>query len=257
MTTFHHQNITFSLKNYFTMKIKYIFISLILLFLIQNTHAQEKDFTSNFVIGGQFSFLSQNNYNPAVALDVNSGIGGVGQIYSTSYRDSKNTRFSFAPYLGKQFSPNWMVGARLNLGFSKSTSENAVIFNPIGGNVILDIESNVTNIGLSVISRYTVNPDQALQVYLQPFLAFTRITAKNKEDNVEVLEENINNFELGSAVGLMYHFNDKWAVLMSLGGVSYNRGKSKFKDTTIENDFSAFSARFGLSSIYLGVERKF
>lgn len=225
-----------------------LIVPLITLFQIAN--AQDEITNNNFVLGGSVSFMTQNNTFPFTGLSINSGIGG---IYSNSTNDTKNTSFSITPYFGKELNSRLLLGLQLDYRVGKYTADNIFIF---GQTNQVDFERNSNQFGIGVFARYTLNPDQQFNFYLQPSFEYNLLNEEESQDSDITQEEKANYFHLTVIAGVLYNINNKVRATLRTGGLSYVNGKWKIVGTDVEKSFSSFGTNVNLSSISFGFEIK-
>ncbi len=229
---------------------KKISLTLILTLLFFGTQAQEETIANQFVLGGSLNFVSQKNSVPLVGLPVG---GNFGVIFSDNLNDTKNTVFSFSPYFGKEINANWLFGLQLDYRLNNYTAEDA--FNFSGGDPI-DFNRKSNNFGFGLFGRYTLNPAQRFQFYLQPFAGYNLLSENTKNNDILVQEQTANHFEAGVGLGILYNINSKFRATLRTGGLNYINGKWKVKDTPIDKGFSSFGLNLNLTSVFIGVEMK-
>lgn len=224
-------------------------------FLFQTINAQDDSFSGQFVIGGSFNFLTQNNAYPTSALLISSGIGGIGSFYSNSTNQTKNSIFSFSPYVAKELNENWLLGVLLDYRLGNYLAEDIVFFSQPDR---VDFERKSNQFGVGVFARYVLNPSSQFNFYLQPFAEFNFLNEEETVDAEKWAEEKAKYFEGGVGAGVLYNINDRWRVILGLGGISYVNGNWESDDleNVVSNDFSSFSTNFNLSNLRFGVEMK-
>ena len=227
-----------------------IFISLLLLFLGQFCFAQEDSDNKGFVIGGSLNFIAQNNTYPSSLLGV-SGTGGGIVVIGDSEDESRSTSFSFSPYAGKELNAHWMAGVSLRWRTWKYEFEEVLIF-PMP--TTRPVERNTNSIGFGLLARYTINPDRALNFFLQPQVSYVILNEKIERDGEIDEEEKANYFSLGANLGALYNINERWRVFAQLGGLSYINGSWEIEDSERGQDFNRFLTNFNLANIFFGLE---
>lgn len=204
---------------------------------------EAKSLEPNFVLGGSISFFTQNNTYPLSSVSLISGIGG---IYSSGQSDSKNTQFSFSPYVGKIINSKFIVGLQLQYG-SRRYSTVINPGSPSPSNLV--IKSYQGSLGF--FARYTINPDKALQFYIQPYLEYNKLYESETSNTVD---NELGFIELGSLMGLLYHFNSRLRATLTMGGLTYVNGKWTDRNTSETQTFNSLRVSSSLSNLRLGIE---
>ncbi len=212
--------------------------------------AQEEVSTHSYVLGGSFNFLVQNNTYPLSSLSLNSGIGG---IYSNSTNDTKNTTFAITPYIAKDINAHWLLGLQLDYRVGNYIAEDLIRFSQPE---LYDLERSSNQIGIGLFSRYTLNPTQEFNLYLQPYFEYNSLNEEEFEDTVLTQEEKASFIELGIGLGVLYNVNDRMRATLRMGGLNYINGKWEIVNTDTEKDFSSFGTNLNLATIFFGFEIK-
>lgn len=225
--------------------------NLTLLFLLsfpQFLLAQETESSRPWLLGGSFSFSSQNGAIPLSFLELPSGFGG---IFSSSSDDIKNSTFRVSPYLGRQMNNHWMAGIDLYYQIRQYRATDVISFPQ---QTTYDYKRNSKQYGISLFARYSFLPDSRFDFFLQPYAQYSFAREETFIDEVPDDEETANFIQLGSDIGVLYNLNDRWRVILRMGGLRYVTGKGKNNDTGEENDFSAFGVNMSLESVGIGAE---
>lgn len=227
-------------------------ICILFILFAASLYAQEDTNNNAYIIGGTMSFIHQNNTYPTSSIGINSSIGG---IYSNSTDETKNTLFRFQSYAGKTISQKWILGLQADYRWGRYRADGLTVFN---SSVVLvaDILQNSNQIGGGIFARYTFNPQQRFNIYLQPNVLYHFLYEKDKLDGEIVQEEKVNYLEISTNAGILYALNSRLNATLRFGGLSYINGKWQIIDTDRFNNFSSFSANFRLSSISFGLELK-
>ena len=212
--------------------------------------AQETIKENKMILGGSFSFLTQNNTYPYSSLSVISGIGG---IFSSSTNDTKNSIFAITPYFGKEINSNLILGLQLDYRIGTYSVDDQLIF---GQTDPVDFERNSSQLGFGIFSRHILNPDKKFSLFLQPYIEYNILKEEESWDSVVNQEEKANYLELGVGLGILYNINDGLRATLSVGGMNYINGQWEIVDSDTENNFSSFRTGLNLSNINFGFEMK-
>ena len=223
---------------------------LLLLLLGLSLHAQKTpDSGSPWVLGGSIGLLAQNNNYPLSTLSTISGIGG---IYGNINYDTKNTQFSFNPYLGKQISAHWLLGLQLNVGTGKISADDYPVFTIPNTTVKLERKSNEA--GAALFARYTVNTNNALQFFLQPSAGYHTTDEKEFQNSSLTQEEQAHYLEMGMDAGVLYNITKHFRASLHMGAMNYINGSWEIKNPDSKKKFSSFGTNLSLSGVRLGAE---
>lgn len=225
-------------------------ICILFILFATSLYAQEDTNDKTYIIGGTLNFIHQNNAYPTSSIGINSSIGG---IYSNSTNETKNTLFRFQPYVGKTINQKWILGLHADYRLGRYSTDDVQVFGQLG---LVDILQNSNQIGGGIFARYTFNPQQRFNIYLQPAILYHFLHEKDKLDGEVAQEEKVNYLEISTNVGILYSLNSRLNATLRFGGLSYVNGKWRIIDTDTSNNFSAFSANFRLSNISFGLELK-
>ncbi|MFT5166169.1 MAG: opacity protein-like surface antigen [Saprospiraceae bacterium] len=232
------------------MKLIKLVLILVMVSLFQIMNAQDESSANPIVIGGSLNFLTQNNTYPFSSLTINSGIGG---IYSNSTNQTKNFTFSISPYIGKELNQNWLLGIELDYRIGNYKAEDTFVFGQLN---TVDFERKSNQIGIGIIIRYILNPEDQFNFYLQPYVEYNILNEEESQDSNVTQEEKANYIELGIGGGILYNINDTWRATIRIGGLNYVNGSWEIVDTDTGNDFSSFGTNLNFSSIRFGIEMK-
>lgn len=225
--------------------------NLSLLFLLvcsQFLQAQEDEISSPWVLGGSFSFSSQNGAFPFSFLELPTGFGG---IFSSSSDDIKNTTFRVSPYLGRQMNNHWMAGIDLHYQ-TRQYRVTDVITIPQQSTV--DYKRNSKQYAIGLLARYSFIPDGRFDFFLQPYGQLSVARVENFVDEILDDEQKANYINLGSDIGLSYNISDRWRAILRMGGLRYITGQGENANTGEEQDFSTFGLNMSLESVGIGAE---
>jgi len=231
---------------------KKITLILLLSFLFFGMNAQEKERSNKFVLGGSISFYSQKNTYPLSISNLTFGVGG---SFSNSTDDSKNTIFRFNPYLGRELNPHWIIGLQLSYAGQHYRAEDVMNFvQPQEPIQLVDFSRKSNQIGIGTFARYTINPQQRFNFFLQPSVNYNFFGVDIAYNGEVTQEEKASFIQVGIGVGILYQVNDLLRITLRSGGISYINGSWEIQDTNISKDFSSFSGNLSLTSLSFGVE---
>ncbi|GEM_PF-1045341 len=231
---------------------KNLTLTLLFVVLFSGINAQEKVIANKFVLGGSINFISQKNTYPLSILDINFGVGS---IFSNGLNDSKNTIFRFNPYVGRELNPHWIIGLQLSYASQHYRADDVLIFSqPQEPNQTADFSRKSQQIGIGSFARYTINPLQRFNFFLQPSVNYNFFRDKTAYDGEVTQKEKANFIEVGVGVGILYQVNDLLRITLRSGGLGYLNGNWEIEDTEVSRDFSSFSGNLNLSNLSFGVE---
>ena len=229
---------------------KNLLILLTLLISFGNLHAQSDDFDGAILLGGYFNFTIQKKQVPYLGTT----LGIQGASYSSRPTDARSTDLSISPIFGKEFSQHWALGVKLNYRNSTYKSETTPTF----GDFTLFVYAKRTShqIGTGFFARYTFNPEQKLNFFLQPYFDLNSATEVYKVDNDLRDNDKINYLQIGTNGGLLYNLNKKFRITATMAGLSFSTGKWKDLIADDMDNFFVFNTRIRVSSISFGIELK-
>ena len=228
---------------------KKIVLASLLFFAFNFIIAQEDIPTVNkYVLGGSMGFNSQSNTFPILIL---GNVSPIGTLFSNSTDDVTSSNFSFTPYFGKEINPNVLIGAQLHFGTGSYDSKST---NIIGQPGALNFERSNAELGFGIFTRYTFNPEQRLNFFLQPFVEYRTSREEVTLDGVLEREEKANFIQAGMSIGALYSINDRVRATLRAGVINYINGSWEIVDTDTDRSFSSFGANLNLANISFGVE---
>lgn len=213
--------------------------------------AQETIVNNKFIVGGSVNFLSQANTNP---LNIN-GFNQVGGIFFYDTNDTKNTSFSISPYFGKELSEHWTLGLQLDYRYGNYTAFDIYFFN--SNQEVKDLNRISNQFGVTIFSRYMLNPSHKLNFYIQPYLRYNTSNNTQRLDNDINFEQLTSSIRAGAGLGALYHLNNRWRLTLRNGGLYYENGKWEIKDIEQTENFSSFRMDLNLSNTFFGLEMTF
>ncbi len=158
-----------------------------------------------------------------------------------------------SPYIGKQLSNRWLAGIEMRYQFNRYIAKNITIF---PNTDLVDYRRNTNGVGIVLFARYSFMPGNRFDFFLQPFALYFSINEKEFVDGEPDGEEKANYVSVGSDLGVLYNFTDRWRAILRVGGLRYINGNCEGVGTTEGNDFSSFGLNLSLDSLGFGVEFK-
>ena len=187
----------------------FIWLSFVAMSFI-NLNAQNENGKNAIVIGGNMNILAQNNTFP---FSSNNRVSGNGVLYSNSTNDSNRLGLAFAPYIGKEINASWLLGISLDIEFSKTVTKDALYFNQLNS---VDVKFPGKGIGGGIFARYTFNPQNALNFYVQPYVEYDYLSEKSFQDEIVTERKRTNYVDIGLKGGMLYNINEKYLNLFFL-----------------------------------------
>ncbi|MEM7572857.1 MAG: hypothetical protein AAF433_08150 [Bacteroidota bacterium] len=205
----------------------------ILCLLLTNLAAQESNSPTYFnALGLDFSFQSDNG----------------------------NSSLAIAPAFLRQISPRWLVGGRLRYARGATERISTLVIPQPPGTTIIGQELTFNNLGIGLIARFLVNPDDRLLIFLQPELSYaygkTEILPITSPGNAsEFFDREVS---IGFSPGAKYQLDRRWRVTVGFGFWGYRLQDSKVdRDGEFENIRNSWSANLNMSSLRFGIEYLF
>ncbi len=232
---------------------KIIYSILILAFFVPILSAQTEIQSNNLVAGGSVNFYVQQNLLPSSSVILN---GGLNEIYSTSASNRKTTRLYLSPYFAKEVSTRWLLGLQLQYSFDRSTAEG-IISNNLGQLDTFNLKQTENGYGVGLFGRYTFNPENRFQVYLQPAVNYSFVNEVNHRDEIVTGEAESYAFGIVTSLGVLYEISDQFSLTSRFGAIGYTTGQWTDKDSDESQNFNSFSTTLNLTSLYFGFEYRF
>ncbi len=223
-------------------------IFIILFLFTQSLFAQEDARNYNYIAGGTMNFLYQKNAYPLSSIAIYSSIGG---IYSGNTDDLSNLSFTIQPYIGKVLSRNWILGLQTDYRMGRYRVEN------LSSSLADGLWRNANQIGGGLFARYTFNPAQKFNFYLQPSALFQHLYEKSQYDFQPIQKARVNYFALNSNLGMLYAINEQFNINLRMGVLSFVAGYWERKDIGTSNNFASFNTNLRFSNLSFGMEFKF
>ena len=229
---------------------KYILISLMTFFFSNTLLSQDEVESNDWVLGGSFSFSSQNGYIPFLGLLPRPVGGG---IFSSSSYDVTYKTLSFNPYFGKQLNKNALLGVSFIVSSIQTDREGLGLS---GSGETFQFESQDKWLGFGIFYRQSKSLVQDLSIYVEPYANYNFGNGSTSVDSEETGTEDSQFFKLGVSAGFMYQFGSKLRATLNVAALEYINGSWESDDgfETESADFNSFGMRTNLSSIRLGFE---
>lgn len=216
--------------------------------------AQDGEFEERYVAGGSFNFFTQKNFLPSHLLINPTPISGV---FSDGNAKVRWTTVRVQPYVGKEITSRLMLGLSALYGTENGTTERWVWPGTGTGTVISEAETVSQQFGLAVFSRHTLNPDQKIQLFLQPSAGYYFSTQTTEIDSDLDSERESYYINIDLSAGVLYNISQRWRATLRTGGLSYVYGQSKNKTNNTRYNFSSFGSDLRLSQLSFGLEMRF
>lgn len=225
---------------------KNLLILISFVFFFHTLHAQEET-RKGFILGGSLSVLVQNNTSPA-----GFSFSPIGGIFSPNSNNSRSKTLTLSPYFGFELRPGNILGFLLDFRTGTYTSDLLIVGEPSP----VDFERNSDQFGFGVFYRYAFNPENRLNLFLQPHLEYNLFNEKEYFDADLASEEKANFIEAGLGTGALYALSDLFNATLRFGLINYVNGRWEIIGSGTERDFSSFTTSLSLSNISIGVELK-
>lgn len=199
--------------------------------------AQEGYVPFRFVLGGSLSYSSTGGSNSDIVL-----VGSPTNAFSTQ----NTSTFSINPRFGTQISLRSLIGA--SFGYSRSRRTFVVSGSPANN---VDLINRQTTLGL--FWRWTANPANRLQVYLQPNVGYVFGSSEDTFSGTSTSDDQAFSFlSLGTGLGVQYTLSSWLRLLAETTGLRYTSG-----ETNLDDQFTRFDLGITLNSFRLGAELLF
>ena len=225
---------------------------LILPLFVPVLSAQTEVQPKNLVAGGSMNFyITQNLFPSSVILN-----GSLSGVYSTSSSNRKTTRLSLSPYIAKEVSSRWLLGIQIQYLYDRSTSEGNIT-DFLGNLDTFNLKQTENGYGLGLFGRYTFNPENRFQAFLQPAINFTFANEVDRRDDIVTGEAQSYSIGIGASLGILYEISDNFNLISRFGSMGFTTGQRTNNETDESHNFSSFSTSLNLSSLYFGFEFRF
>ncbi|MEO1714898.1 MAG: hypothetical protein AAFU60_16325, partial [Bacteroidota bacterium] len=175
-------------------------------------------------------------------------------ILGTSTSPARNTSFGASPYLGRQFNDQTLLGVRLEYQGRFYKAEGVVLSTLID---TIDFTRVNHQGGLSIFLRWTFNPQNKVQVFVEPSLGYTAQVAELANDGIPFDREITQFGSLNASLGATYSLSQRWRLLVRSGSASLLVGQWRLDNSSKRNNFTLFNTSLSLSSIRFGAELLF
>ncbi len=208
------------------------------IFQVLNAQVTTETYNNKNILGGSFSFSFSDNY----------GFFPEASVIFVGLDDFNVTSFRISPYFGREITPHITLGLKLDYNNHK-IKQDRVDF----GDPPLHSKVNLNVYGIGIFSRYTFNPENKFNLFVEPYFSYNKTSREHKIENVLASEEESNYIKLGVGIGALYNINNSIRASVQVGAMEYLNGN---KESTNEKstDFSHFGTSFNLSSISFGFE---
>ncbi len=226
---------------------KKLTLILALVSVLQMVNAQvatepETPYDNKSILGGSFIFFTSEN-----------GLFYISPGTYTGSDDSKVTAFGISPYYGREVNPNLILGGKFNYLNTKEESESS-----FPGSPDIHWKTNSNMFGVGIFSRYTFNPEDKANLFIEPFINYNKRTSKQKRESTLIRKEEINFIELGTYVGALYNISSKMRINLKIGAINYVNGSKEITsedgDRDKNTDFSHFVTAINLTNVFFGFE---
>lgn len=229
-----------------------LFSILFLAVFVPVLSAQSEIQSKNLVAGGSMSFYIQQNLFPSSVI-LNGSLSG---IYSTSSSNRKTTRLSLSPYIAKEVSSRWQLGIQIQYLYDRSTSEGNIT-DFLGNLDTFNLKQTQNGYGLGLFGRYTFNPENRFQAFLQPAINFTFTNEVDRRDDNVTGEAESYSLGIGASLGILYAISDNFNLTSRFGSMGFTTGQWTDKESDESTNFSSFTTALNLTSLYFGFEFRF
>lgn len=226
------------------MKLKSVFVLILSYGIITSLFAQDQPITKNYLLGGSISFQIQKNSFPSSSIGIGPG------FYSQNNDNLRYLTFSFSPQFGKQISEKWLVGILGNLSLSRYENNNSQ-------GTTLDFDRNSIQYGGGIFGRYTINPENLFNFFIEPNIEYYLFSLTVKQNSVKTEEQKANFIKIRTQLGGLYRISPKFNLSAKIGGLDYVNGHWEIVGTKDDKNFSSFYSSFNLANLFFGFEWKF
>ncbi len=225
-------------------------LALLLTMLFHGLCAQEETFKRQFLLGGSIGFSQQDNLQPTTSTT--TGLPGEPSgTFIISDFDDKLSRLVFAPSLAIEYSPRLIVGAQASFGSLK----HELYLETYGGTI--QLTTKVEQYGVGFFSRHSLNPNQKVKFFLQPYVWWRFEEQEILREDVILSEPRLAYFDIGLGTGVYYDASKRVRISLASGGLQYVTGNAKEEDSADKEKFSSLVTSFDFSNLLLALELKF
>ncbi len=220
-----------------------LILALATLFQVAYAQVETETHHNKNILGGGFSFYTSNN-----------DIFYLSPIIAFSNTDSKTTSFGFSPYFGREITTHTTLGLKVNYNNMNIKKYKNRYSQPQHNSKISSNE-----LGIGIFARYTFNPENVANLFVEPYFSYNKVNSKNKNENILTREYDVNYVRLGIDAGVLYNVSKIIRVSLRIGVADYVNGSrmlSSQHNDNESNDFSHFSTALNLSNVFFGFEIK-
>ena len=215
--------------------------------LLSFTAFAQESFNKSTVLGGNLNFSTRNS-----SADLPMQFSPVLPTGVTSLsQEIRLTNFSINPYLGREISPNFMFGFRLNYEWIKTRSE-VLEFDPLSSFVLPAVITNRHQIGGGVFARFIFAPYSTIHFFIQPAVNYGYTTTIPSISSEMPMQGQVITASISPGIG--YNINQRWRLIALLTGARYSYMNERVPLTNQTNTSSQFDFLVNLSGFQLGAE---
>ena len=215
-----------------------------------SSYAQES-FSKATVLGGYLN-LSTRSTNTTESIQF-SPVSPEGALLHE--QNVKLNSFAISPYIGREVSPYFIFGLRLNYQWLKTKSENP-LFDPI--NIDLEPATVTTNqhqIGGGVFTRFIFFPFSTVHFFIQPAVNYAQTTINPSVSWGHQIKGQLITASISPGVG--YNINQRWRIIGLLTGLRYSYIDQRVSVTAQQSQISQLDVLVNLSGLQVGAELRF
>ncbi len=149
------------------------------------------------------------------------------------------------------------MGFELDCGIRKYDAYDVVFNTGTSSTSIVDFSRNSSEIGGGFFARYTFNPQQRFNFYLQPTASYHFLNEKNRGGGDITQKEKVNYLAIDANLGILYAATERLNVNLRFGALSFIAGCWESETSNISNCFASVNANLRLSNLSFGMEFKF
>ncbi|MEM1220285.1 MAG: hypothetical protein AAGH79_15295, partial [Bacteroidota bacterium] len=225
---------------------------LCLLFLgIQLFGQKTEPSSTKWVLGGSFQLSFQNNSSLNIP-----GLPPFGSyiLLGSGTNPVRDISVGIFPYLGRQFNDRILIGVNIYYQGRFFKLEDALLPSIPDPAILTRVSQQG---GLVIFSRWTFNPQNKVQIFVEPNLGYNVQSAEVANDGIPTSQEITQYGSLSASLGAAYSLSERWRLLVRSGSASLLVGQWRLKNSLDQNNFTLFNANLSLSSIRFGAELVF
>lgn len=209
---------------------------------------EEIEMDNPFILGGSLNISYAKNTFGNIPLLFRSI--GLPIVFTGDDEDLNTTSFSIHPYFGKELNPNWALGLQIGYDYTKQETVE-------DGETIAEADVNGFRIG--GFGRYTFQPEQKLNFFLQPYFEYSS-SNQTGMDFLTDIDGELSMVDIGVDGGFLYNFNDNLRATLRVGLLNYVNGnytrETDDPGIDVDKDFSSFGLNLRMSTVFFGMELK-